>query len=365
MPNKLTYDEVEEYIKSKNYTLLSSEYKNSTDKLTVECPNKHVYDVSYCKFKNGRRCPHCSNRIKITKNDVEKHLREENYSLLSEFKNSNNKILVRCSNGHEWNVTYQKFKKGLRCSKCSNKYIENRKPSIKWTTNSVKYELKKCNYELLNDYKNSKTKISVRCDNGHESFMFFNHILKGHRCFECSKVSRINSIKLKSANEFNELVMEKGYLLLDEYTSSKDNLLMICKNGHYTKRSPSNFKKGNDCKGCMMSTYEVSIYNLLKSKYNYILHEYVHPNLKSKRFDFAIMDSTFENIKLLIEVDGEHHFIKNSFGDTNYLTTTIRRDIEKNEFCELFNLPLLRIPYYKVTDEEWVLEQLIVIKKGE
>ena len=44
------------------YTLLSEEYKNANEKINVKCPNGHKYPTTYHNFDNGKRCPYCYNK---------------------------------------------------------------------------------------------------------------------------------------------------------------------------------------------------------------------------------------------------------------------------------------------------------------
>lgn len=57
-------------------------------------------------------------------------------------------------------------------------------------------------------------------------------------------------------------------------------------------------------------------------------------------FDFAIYSS--EELVLLIECDEQHHFSKN-YDKTN--------DNIKDSFCKENNIPLIRVPYWEITDQ--------------
>lgn len=355
---KLTYEEVKDIIEKEGYKLLSTEYINSLTKLEVQCPYGHTYPVNIGKFNMGRRCPYCNNRKKITKEDVDAHLYSEGYLLISEFTNSNNKMTTICPEGHKWDVTYQKFKKGRRCSKCSGKYKENKKPQTMWNTEMVKEELNKSGYILIGDYVNSITKINIMCPEGHITDKYWGHFLKGHLCKDCSNSSLHDDVRLQYGKEFVQLATSKGYSLLSNYVNTHTNILCMCKNKHYTYQTPSNFKRGKGCKGCMMSSYERRVYEILNEHYDYIVHEYVHPKLTGMRFDFAIMNSNFSQIKFLVEVDGEYHYHDKIFGNDTSLEWNRRRDEEKNLFCSNESISLVRIPYFKIKDKKWVTNQI-------
>lgn len=357
MGTKLYYEDVYRYIESNNYKLLSKEYINSSSKLEVECPIGHTYKVSFSKFKIGRRCPHCSNRVKITEEEVISKLKSEGYALVSTFINSNENITVQCPNYHLWEVNYQKFKKGNRCSKCSNRYIKNKKNPTKWNTELVKRKLEEYNYELLSDYINSKTKIKIKCPKGHVSMKYFGHFIKGHLCRKCSVNPKNEEMRNNSAYEFKKLLNAEGYIQIDDYENSKTPILVRCKNNHYSKVTYDNYKKSNLCKGCLMSSYEKIVYDILIELNLKVIHEYVHQKLTSKRFDFAIMFDDLKTLKFLIEVDGQMHFV-DSFGREGSHSITKIRDNEKNEFCKINNIELIRIPYFRIKDKNWIIDVL-------
>ena len=54
------YSFVKEYIEKEEYKLLTDNYINVFQKLTLECPKGHKFETTFHNFKNGgRRCPRC------------------------------------------------------------------------------------------------------------------------------------------------------------------------------------------------------------------------------------------------------------------------------------------------------------------
>jgi len=75
MSKKLTYEYVKEYIESYDgYKLLSEEYKNNSEKLKIQCPEGHIYEVTFGNFKSGQRCPVCYHQS--TSSEPEKEIQE-------------------------------------------------------------------------------------------------------------------------------------------------------------------------------------------------------------------------------------------------------------------------------------------------
>lgn len=121
-----TYEYVKEYIESYEYKLLSTEYKNGTEKICVECPCGNQYFVSFDKFKQGRRCPKCANKLrndskKLTYDYIKEYIESFNHKLLStEYINNKKKLKIECPNGHCWDISFDDFKnKERRCPICN------------------------------------------------------------------------------------------------------------------------------------------------------------------------------------------------------------------------------------------------------
>lgn len=152
MPKKLTYQEVKEYIEKFNYKLLSEEYKNANTPLLVQCDNGHIYKVTFGNFKSGQRCAICRNcNIKYDIKYVKTFIENRKCKLLNEeYYNCKKKLSILCPNGHLWECSFDNFKRGRNCPCCKRKSKGEdrvkeflRKYNIKfitqYTTNECKY----------------------------------------------------------------------------------------------------------------------------------------------------------------------------------------------------------------------------------
>ena len=122
---KLKYEYVKEKIeKVEGYKLLSKEYKGALKKLKLQCPEGHIFKMTWGHFQQGVRCNQCSiNRQKhsyeFVKGEIEK---VEGYKLLSkEYKNNHTKMKLECPEGHKFEMIYNNFQQGVRCPNCWNK----------------------------------------------------------------------------------------------------------------------------------------------------------------------------------------------------------------------------------------------------
>lgn len=112
----LRHEEVEEYLFSKGYELVTT-YSKANRPIIVICNSGHDWTTTYAKIQSGRQCPHCSGKL-IHELDVIEHLATDGYRLLSGYKNSATKIEIQCDKGHIYESTYMQFKSGHRCPKC-------------------------------------------------------------------------------------------------------------------------------------------------------------------------------------------------------------------------------------------------------
>lgn len=122
MPKRNTFQEVEKYIESFGYKLLSKEYINNKTKLKMLCPNKHIIDIRFDHFKQGTRCSHCANNFRLTIEYIRTEVEKEGYKLISEkYVNNHTPLVMKCPKGHITNtIIWNNFKNGSRCPICNS-----------------------------------------------------------------------------------------------------------------------------------------------------------------------------------------------------------------------------------------------------
>lgn len=120
---KNNYEDVKNSFLKEGYTLIDDAYINNITYMTVICPFGHVWNVKWTNFISGSRCPHCNNMNKKINSilEFEKMLNREGYRLLnwSNFKTRKSKIFTICPNNHIYEVSFDKFKQGRRCKHCN------------------------------------------------------------------------------------------------------------------------------------------------------------------------------------------------------------------------------------------------------
>ena len=106
--------------------------------------------------------------------------------------------------------------------------------------------------------------------------------------------------------------------------------------------------------GCLLSYNESKIAALLRQAQINFKEQYVFYDLSSTGrscdnlpFDFAIFNND-NQLLYLLEYDGEQHFLRTHAWNDKSFTKTIENDTLKNNYCFLHNIPLIRIPYWKI-----------------
>lgn len=170
------------------------------------------------------RCPVCFGMKQPTIDDIKNKLNNFGFILLSKkYKNSHEKLKIQCLNGH---ITYRSWdninsSNKLTCTKCEGgKYSINLK--------SIETFLKTYNYKLLTyNYINSSQKLKIQCDKGHTFYKSWHKLQTGQKCPFCNiskgeekimtyfKDSNVKYIY--NAPYFDDLLSDLGYPLRPDF----------------------------------------------------------------------------------------------------------------------------------------------------
>ena len=183
MPKRLDIEFVRKEFAKRGYKLLSSEYKNSRQKLDYICNNGHRHSIKWDHFRDGHGCPYCANRPPLTIELVKQSFESEGYKLLTDvYINSNQKLTCVCPKGHRYKVRWNNWSSGYRCPYCSGKVRKDIYDIEKHVNNN--------GYDLLTKYyKNCTQKLHLVCPNGHDYYVSWdNWNSKDCRCPKCNNI---------------------------------------------------------------------------------------------------------------------------------------------------------------------------------
>jgi hypothetical protein len=257
MPKIITYKHVKECVESSGYKLLSDSYVNAKTYLDIQCPKGHEYKVTWNKWKAGDRCPFCACRVPYTYEQIRERFNEWGYKLVStSYKKASSKLTVMCPEGHEYETSWNSFQQGNRCPFCAG----NRKHSY----DSVKNYFESEGYTLVStSYKNLDSTLKTICPEGHVYNVTYSTFKRGCRCPICS-----NQIK-RPYEEIVKMFEDDGYTVLTKEEDYKGiwytKIHFICDKGHDGYILASNFRKGHRCRECFLSRVKIEYSTIVKA----------------------------------------------------------------------------------------------------
>lgn len=355
-----TYDDVKKIFANENYTLLSTKYKNMSEKLEFKCDKGHIKQITLCKFLyRGTRCTTCSGGERATIESIKEEFKNSDCILISTIYDPKKNIEYTCKEGHKCLTTLRKWRLSqYKCNTCKHKNIKNKR-KIKYS--EIKEEFEKNKYILLlteEEYNKldikSTTKIKFKCNNDHENETTYRYIKCDKLCSMCTGNKKLTIEEVRKKFE------ERGYTLLsDTYINARSPLEFICPNNHKNKIIYDIFSsRDGNCSLCNIKSYgeeKISKY-LEKINYNFIREKKFDDckNIKKLPFDFYVDN------KFIIEYDGNMHFeAVEYFGGDKSLKINQFRDIIKTKYCKDNKIPLLRICYKDYKNMETIIDEFI------
>lgn len=186
---RLSYKTIFDSFSEVGYQLLTKEYQNVGQKLEYVCPEGHNHTISFRNWKQGNRCPTCANKIKgkwntLSYSYVKEAFEKEDYTLLSSsYQNSLSELKYQCPLGHEGKVTWDKWKSGQRCTRCSWDRISEQ---YKTPFEEIKKAFEVEGYQLLEtEFKGRHFPLAFICPKGHTHVITWNNWCLNHRCGHC------------------------------------------------------------------------------------------------------------------------------------------------------------------------------------
>jgi len=269
------------------------------------------------------------------------------------YKNRRTKLIITCPKHGDFEQRPDAHLSGQGCPKCA---IETTHKKISKTTEEFKKEIylkfgNKYNYNAIN-YLNNETKVDIICPE-HGIFSITPNVLllSKYGCPKCA-IEKNSEKKKLTTEEFIKRAKEvhgnKYDYSLVKYSDSRIKVKIICSKHGEFEQIPNTHLNGSGCPKCRVSKGEKEIENYLTS--NKILFE------TQKKFDDLMdkkqlsYDFFLPNENLLIEYNGEQHYINTSFKNHN-LKLQKHHDWLKRKYAEKHEINLLTIPYWKDTVE--------------
>lgn len=250
MPRRLTIDVVRAMYASEGYTLLSQEYLGVRHKHLVRCPQGHEFNLLHRLWLQGTRCHGCSGyKRKLTYADAVKDLENDGHSILSkesEFIDGNSVITILCNKGHIITTPYAHWRSRRSCRVCAS---EGRQ---KYKTADIpdickRLDLTYLSHRLDKSLKASRRMVSYRCNTcGYESESYLNSLVNAtNGCINCVGHIKHEYLKIK-----NDIEIE-GYILNSKsYKNARTRLSITCPKGHTYQAIYDSWRRGSRCSQC-------------------------------------------------------------------------------------------------------------------
>lgn len=257
MVKRITNDEYQEEMKRLNPDIIPiEEFQNS--KTPVKCRCKkcgHIWAITIGNVKQGRRCPKCS-RKEVTKRQTktnEQYLAEmkqlnPDIIPLEEYQNATIPVECRCKKcGHIWGIRIGDVRSGKGCPECAQARRIQKQTK---TNEQFISEMKRISpsIELIETYKNAKTKIKYRCTNcGIERWATPDELLRGKKCQNCLGVKlRNNEEFIRDVNIINPQIEP-----LEQFVRTDTKIKIRCKIcGYVWNARPNHILEGHGCPEC-------------------------------------------------------------------------------------------------------------------
>ena len=167
-------------------------YDGKNSKFYVECPYKHSkYETSLTILKKGRKamgCPQCKSLNKTKTNidrvgylKVVKYIQDCGFTILTssrEYKGVSTLLDIKCSKGHNQQVSYEVFKK--RVTKCVECYQDEKLCIAKNKASKLGYVLHD------NTYIGKNMHLDITCDKGHKWHPTYDSFIYADtKCLHC------------------------------------------------------------------------------------------------------------------------------------------------------------------------------------
>jgi very-short-patch-repair endonuclease len=262
---------------------------------------------------------------------------------LEKYINAKTRVKILCKNEHEFPLSPDSISRSNWCPKCSGRCPEQAEERFRAI---VKFK----EGVVLGEYKNTLTKVSVRCKNFHTWGITPGNVRTGYWCRDCA-----GTAPRQGKEKLQQIIIERNGILLSDYINNNTKVLIQCKKEHIWASIPSNIKSGSWCSDCNESRGENSVRVYLENnKFEFIPQELRKINEHYRMFDFYIPE-----MNLFVEFDGRQHFEDIEFFSKTPFDERRQADLDKNEYAFDNKTHLLRIPYYNIKEVDTILTETI------
>lgn len=244
MSNKNNITTLKEYAKAKYGEFLDSEYIDCKFSHSWKCKEEHTWKASWSNIRRGHWCPFCKGqRIKFSY--LQDYANNKHGKLISkeeDYKGNKKRLEWECKSGHRFMSNWANVQNGKWCPTCA----KNKKPEKRELRNFAI----NISGDLLSDkYLNAHSKLSWKCELGHEFYSNWNNVQNGKWCPICAASGPSKSeleileffkfhFKSSKSVRMREIFDTKSNLQLDVFVPELNLAIEYCGLYWHNEQSP-------------------------------------------------------------------------------------------------------------------------------
>lgn len=232
-------------------------YRNAESRLRMRCAKGHEFNKRIGNLKVGKWCTQCAleRSRKHTQADLEAFARSRGGQFIGpEFiSGTKHRYQWQCAQGHVFENVWEKLQRcqGNWCPHC--RAIERTNTQWHKILEAIQTHGGTC-LDTIDAYKNSKSKIWVRCDQGHHFQNRAENFVNGLDCRECAN-QRMRKSTLADLYAFAQ--KKGGQCHSTKYTNMRELYDWQCIEGHRWSSSWTKVQSANEwCPECLARAHE-------------------------------------------------------------------------------------------------------------
>jgi len=210
-----TVDTASKIFNKEGYIPLFTDYIDNVTPLKVQCPKGHIITPRLGDFLMGKRCKLCANNVILDIEMIKESIQKEGYEVgFSNYKNNNTPLSVICPNKHDWKVSWHNFSSGVRCPKCS--LSGTSRLELKWLNFIQSLGFKAEKYKFT--YNKKRCEIDIFIENKNIGIEIDGLIWHSERFVDSytkrkEKLSAVNSLNCRLLTFFEDELMNKSDII--------------------------------------------------------------------------------------------------------------------------------------------------------
>jgi hypothetical protein len=244
---RYTIEDMRRIAEERKGKCVSDKYTNPRTPLLWECEKGHRWFSSPSNMLYAKAwCPYCAKCKKSTIENMQKIAMDRGGKCISEkYINAKTPLIWECKEKHRWKAAPADIiNGGTWCPKCA---FERSGERQRYHEDYIKFVVTEKGGEwVFGIYRNSLSKIKIKCQNGHVWETTIGSILAKHWCPECAGHTHY------SIEQMRDFAKEKGgKCLSDEFINSQTPLLWECEKRHQWRAISNNIiNQGTWCPKC-------------------------------------------------------------------------------------------------------------------